>query len=106
MAFFKAQGGDRTYTIERMTLGMWRELKAEFGVSVTDMDFENPDAIVGLLYLAARQERPDVSRDELLAEINSIDIETFGMADDDDDAVDPTPPADEQPATARSRSKR
>lgn len=107
MAFFTAQAGGRTYTIERMTLGMWRELKTDFGVTVADLDFEDPNTIIGLLYLAARADRPDAPREELLAEIDDIDIESFAPAtDDDDDGVDPTPPGDASPATTRSRSRR
>lgn len=78
MAFFSVKVGEKTYELDRLTLGEARVLKREFGLSdLGSFSGTDPDQLVGLLYLARKRESPAMSHDEVLAEIEDLDIEAF-----------------------------
>lgn len=98
MAFFRAKCGDKTYELDKLTLGDARVLKRHFGLD--DVEFFNPtdpDQAVGLLVLCLQRERPEESLEVLTAEVEALDVDEFAMADE----PDPT----EASATGETESK-
>lgn len=87
--FFRVKVGDRTFELDKLTLGEARVLKKEFGLKdLQAFSGADPDQLVGLLYLALLRENPALAHAEALAEVEGLDIESFGVADEDE--PDPT----------------
>ena len=95
--FFKCKVGDKTYELEKLSLGDARTLKREFGLAdLEDLNPTDPDQLVGLIYLAIVKTTPDVQRAAALAEAEGIDVvEWIETAQDDEVEPDPTPASPE-----------
>lgn len=90
--FFKCKVGDKTYELEKLSLGDARTLKREFGLSdLEDLNPTDPDQLVGLIYLAIVKANPDVQRAAALAEAEGIDVVEWIETAQDDEAVEPDP---------------
>lgn len=82
MAKLKVDG--REYEVPSFTLGEFRELKRDFGVeSISTLNPDDPDQLVGLVYMTIRRVRPGVT----VEEIERLDRIEFT---EDDEAVPPT----------------
>lgn len=99
--FFKAKIAGKTYTLTKLTLGQARLLKSQFDLQdLSAFTPSDPDHLVGALYLCLREEKPDASALELLAEIEALDIESFEDVEETPAEEDAGSPLDEAAAEA------
>lgn len=104
MAFFKCRVGDKTYELDKLTLGDSRLLKREFGlVDLEEFNTTDPDQLVGLLVICLKRERPSADLGALIAEVEAMDIEEFESVADED-AEGPT--EDAKPVKAGASATR
>jgi hypothetical protein len=93
--FFRANVGDKTYELPRLTMGGANTLALRFGLTdMAEFNPANPLHLSGCLYLCLKAELPKASHEVLMAEIESIDIADFKAAP----APDPEPEPDPTPA--------
>lgn len=84
-------GEPRTFPAVSFTLGEWREAKRDFGVEkVSELDLENPDHLVALIYFCARREDPSITVEWVE---NLARIEMLGDEGDRVEQADPTGPS-------------
>lgn len=117
---FVVKVGERTFTLDKFTMGDWRMLKTHFGLNSSDIvseympeggtkpvaviNFDDPNVLVGVLVVALHHERPDAAISALIAEVDALDVDGLEFPDAEEDAEDedPTPAESDTGASAQS----
>lgn len=121
---FTVKVDNRTFTLDRITLGDWRMLKTEFGLTASDivmslpdgkggvietLNLGDPSVLVGLMVAALKHERPYAPLGEIIAEVEDLGMEGLEFPsndpEDEADAEDPTPVGDDDGEEAASPAK-
>jgi predicted small lipoprotein YifL len=121
---FTVKVDDRTFVLDRITIGDWRMFKTEFGLKASDivteivndkgekveiLNLDDPNVLVGLMVAALHHERPHAAIPSLIAEVEALGMEGLEFPDaekaEDDAEADPTKAGDDDSAaTAGQKS--
>ena len=105
---FSIRVDNRTFTLDKITLGDWRRFKTEFGLNASDifttvkvegnelqfLNYDNPNVLVALIVAALCHERPFAPLADLIAEVEAFDLSGLEFPKNEPeaevDAEDPT----------------
>lgn len=77
-------------SLERLTLGHARTLRAEFGVkNIAELDVNDPDVLAGMVYLLVAETHPEWEPQRTMNYVNDIALDEVDAVDDEP-AADPT----------------
>lgn len=93
---FTVKVDERTFVLDRITIGDWRMFKTHFGLKASDIitDFKNaagesvqvlnlddPNVLVGLMVAALHHERPNTGIPVLIAEVEALGMDGLEFPD-------------------------
>lgn len=106
---FTVKVDNRTFTLDRITLGDWRMFKTEFGLNASDivteltndageavqiLNLDDPNVLIALIVASLHHERPNAPVSALVAEVEALGMDGLEFPDlhPEDEAVaeDPT----------------
>lgn len=125
---FTVKVDDRTFTLDRITLGDWRMFRTEFGLKASDitttvqnpetgesteiLNLDDPNVLIGLMVAALHHERPHAPIADLVAEVEALGMEGLQLFPDQGDAeeseespLDDGSEAAESPASSGKSAK-
>jgi hypothetical protein len=92
MAFFKCRIDDEVYELSKLTIGLARRLKLEFGLTELEaLNPTDPEQLAGILTVIVEQKHPEWDTATCAKFVDELDIETFAP---DEDEADPTLPVE------------
>lgn len=93
---FTVKVDDRTFVLDRITLGDWRMFKTEFGLNSTDitasvvnakgetveiLNLDNPNVLIALMVAALHHERPHAPISALISEVEALGMDGIEFPD-------------------------